>query len=115
MQPKSTKLFWLLFAVAITPTFVEAGINPNSTKIENVIQSEINGRVVDQDGNPVIGASVTNLSNQKVTQTDEYGNFSLQGSVGNQIRVSFVGFETLNQQVSKESGNLFHHPIPPLI
>ena len=106
MQPKSTKLFWLLFAVAITPTIVEAGVRPTLTEIEHVIQSEISGRVVDHDGNPVSGASVTNLSNQNVTQTDEYGNFTLQGTVGNQIRVSFVGFETLVQNISKESGNL---------
>lgn len=107
MQPKFTKLFWLLCAVAITPTFAEAGLKPISNQTEVVKQNQISGRVVDQDGNPVAGASISNLTNQKVVQSDEYGNFSIEGKEGDQIRVTYVGFESLVQTISKTSGNLF--------
>ena len=63
MQPKFTKLFWLLCAVAITPSFAEAGLKPASNQTEVVKQNQISGRVVDQDGNPVAGASISNLTN----------------------------------------------------
>ena len=57
----------------------------------------IKGTVVDNHGEPVIGASVI-IVGQKVTQgtvTDFDGNFSLKVKPGTQLKISYIGFETM--------------------
>src|SRR5690606_31633714 len=107
MQSNFTKLFWLLSALAIAPSASQANGAVDSTHIIAVNQEQTTGRVVDADGNPIRGASITNLTSSSSVQTDEYGNFKISSKIGDQLQVSFVGFETQVQTVSKESGNLF--------
>ncbi|NQD70653.1 TonB-dependent receptor [Sphingobacterium shayense] len=107
MQSNFTKLFWLLSALAIAPSASQANGAVDSTHIIAVNQEQTTGRVVDADGNPIRGASITNLTSSSSVQTDEYGNFKISSKIGDQLQVSFVGFETQVQTVSKEAGNLF--------
>jgi TonB-linked SusC/RagA family outer membrane protein len=53
---------------------------------------EVTGRVLDNNGNPVIGASVQERNSNRGTTTDENGNFRLQTRQGATLIVTSVGF-----------------------
>lgn len=60
-------------------------------------QSELRGIVVDQEGEPVIGASVLVVGAKVATGTvtDFDGNFILKANPGAKLRISFVGYKTV--------------------
>ena len=60
-------------------------------------QSELRGVVVDQEGEPVIGASVLVVGAKVATGTvtDFDGNFILKANPGAKLRISFVGYKTV--------------------
>lgn len=73
----------------------------------NAQQSEekLLGFVKDENGNPLIGASVSVEGSTQVTLTDSKGNFSLLLSIGKQsVSVSFVNFKTNFQNVIVKKG-----------
>lgn len=57
-------------------------------------QNLIKGRVMDDLNQPLPGVSVANLTTEKSTQTDSKGNFALEGSVGQELKFSMVGYQT---------------------
>ena len=65
----------------------------------------VKGTVVDQDNEPVIGATITIAgTNMGGTVTDIDGNFTIQVPQGKKIKVSYIGYQT--QTVSKLDGNV---------
>lgn len=62
-------------------------------------QRTIRGKVVDQNGQPVVGAAVVEAGTTNGTVADIDGNFSLTLS-GNSLTVSFIGYETQNLDVT---------------
>ena len=72
-----------------------------------VIQQQIQGRVVDEKGKPLVGVSIVVKSNTKVAvSTDDKGFFSLPVSADNQEAVfSFLGYKAQTIKLSKSHGN----------
>lgn len=68
---------------------------------KEVMKSIIKGTVVDDLNNPMLGANVVNLSNKKGVATNDNGYFELEAKPDDLIRISFVGFATINQTASK--------------
>ena len=65
----------------------------------------VKGTVVDQNNEPIIGATITVVGqSQGGTVTDLDGNFSLQVPAGKKIKVSYIGCQP--QTVSKLDGNV---------
>ena len=65
----------------------------------------VKGTVVDQNSEPIIGATVVEAGNVKNgTVTDLDGNFTLQVKAGKKIKISYVGYQT--QTISKLDGPL---------
>ena len=59
----------------------------------------VSGMVVDEDGEPVIGASVVELSNPKNgVATDFDGIFSLNCAYGATLKITYLGYETVEVQ-----------------
>ncbi len=56
--------------------------------------SAVTGMVVDQTGEPVVGASVVQKGTTNGTATDMDGKFTLNVPQGSTIVISFIGFET---------------------
>ncbi len=79
------KIIWTLFASIFLSSVVNA-------------QMSIKGKVLDDTGEPVIGASVLNTANGSGTITDFDGLFSLQANEGDKISVSYIGFT--NKEIS---------------
>ena len=65
---------------------------------------EIRGRVVDENGTPVIGASVMiGASGVYGAITDQNGNFSLRATQGSVLTISFLGYKTQKVTVRNHS------------
>lgn len=63
----------------------------------------VKGIVVDNEGEPVIGATVVEKDKpQNGTATDLDGHFSLQVRQGATIKVSYIGYSTVEQKASSE-------------
>lgn len=56
-------------------------------------QENISGKIVDQTTNkPIVGATIRNLTTDKVTTSDENGAFSLVIKPGDRIETAFIGY-----------------------
>ena len=56
--------------------------------------AEITGKVTDEKGNPLPGASIIVRSNKKGTQTDVDGNFKLNVPSGTVLIISYLGYQS---------------------
>lgn len=54
----------------------------------------LNGKVVDANNEPIIGATVMEVGTAHGTVTDTDGEFSLIITVGSQIQISYIGYQT---------------------
>ena len=59
-------------------------------------QEAITGNVVDQTGEPVIGATVMEKGTSNGTVTDFDGNFSLKVAAGKTLVFSYIGYQTVD-------------------
>lgn len=86
----------LLFSVLLT-LGVMGGITCCPTSVmASVTQSQtikVTGQVVDQDGEPLIGATVQLKGTQSGVITDIDGNFSIDAPANGTLVVSYVGFK----------------------
>lgn len=66
---------------------------------ENNVQNVIRGKIVDQNGKPMPGVSVTIKGTKKQTSTDENGNYSIAASSNDTLVFSFLGFGVEEREV----------------
>ncbi|MDE6306506.1 MAG: carboxypeptidase-like regulatory domain-containing protein, partial [Muribaculaceae bacterium] len=78
--------------------FMVAGIQFVSAQ-----QMSIAGSVTDPEGEPIIGASVVVKGAQSGTATDIDGLFRLQADAKSTLRISFIGYETIEVPVNGRS------------
>lgn len=64
-------------------------------------QRMASGRVVDKNGDPVVGATILQKGTQNGTVTDLNGRYSLEAPAGSVLEVSYIGF--VSQQVKAGS------------
>lgn len=65
--------------------------------------SQINGRVIDSDGEPLIGASVIAEGTQTGVSTDTNGEFTLKVAPGAMLKFSYIGYQP---KTMKAAGNM---------
>ncbi|MBL7696825.1 MAG: TonB-dependent receptor [Chitinophagaceae bacterium] len=76
------------------------------TKVADLILADISGKITDEKGEPVAGASILVKGTNIGTSSDEQGNFKLQLTKDQQVLViSSIGFETKEIRVP-ESGTI---------
>lgn len=56
----------------------------------------IKGTVLDENNEPVIGASVTPKGSTKGVSTDAFGNFTIKAAPGSSLTIAFVGYKNEN-------------------
>jgi TonB-dependent starch-binding outer membrane protein SusC len=61
----------------------------------------VSGTVIDSQNEPIIGATVMEIGTQNGTATDIDGHFSLSVKPGTMLRISYVGFKTLEVKATK--------------
>ena len=84
--------FGMLGGLSVSPSPVMASVTQQTTKVS--------GRVVDQDGEALIGATVKVKNAQSGAITDFDGNFELSVPANSTIVVSYVGFKDLEVAVN---------------
>ncbi len=65
-------------------------------------QGTISGNITDDEGVPLPGATVLVAGTNVGTTSDFDGNFSIQANQGDVLSFSFVGYQTLNQEVTNQ-------------
>lgn len=76
---------------------------PNSSRREVIQQRELRGRVVDSEGNALIGATVRDAATGNSVFSGENGEFLLRGVQDNSVlQVSFVGYEASEVRVGNQ-------------
>lgn len=68
-------------------------------------QTTLSGTVTNEAGAPIAGATVTNTANQSATQTHGDGSFTITGKVGDQLRISYLGYEEVTLDVASTTRN----------
>jgi len=69
----------------------------------SVFQEQVTGTVVANNGVPVAGVTVKNVQSGKTAMTDARGQFQLSARKGETLHFSFVGYKSLDQQVTGNS------------
>lgn len=103
---KSMLIAALIFPIA--PAIGLAAENSSGTLQANSAQTTQNrtvkGTVVDQNGDPLVGVTITIANSSMGTITDTDGNFSLPSVSSNDVIIaSYVGYLTVNQSVGEQS------------
>ena len=74
------------------------------TSVNAVQQSNVvKGRVLDANGEPVIGATVKVQGTQNATVTDLDGNYTLNNVSGGQLVISYIGYQSQTVDVRGKS------------
>ncbi|WP_026808915.1 TonB-dependent receptor [Arenibacter latericius] len=68
--------------------------------------AQITGTVADEEGAPLPGASIVVVGTTIGTTSDFDGNFTLEANIGDMIKVSYIGFETLQLRVDQTVMNI---------
>ncbi|NLP59106.1 TonB-dependent receptor [Lutibacter sp. B1] len=73
------------------------------TKLSNyTIQKTINGKVLDESGVPLSGATIVLKETLKGVSTNFDGEFSIEAELGQTLQVSFIGYETKEVIIDSE-------------
>lgn len=91
MQFNFTKLVCLLLSVSASASAVQAEKRP-SESVFVFLQETLSGRITDDRGEPIVGATILNLQNQNSAQSTDNGEFALSGKIGDKISITYLGF-----------------------
>ncbi len=98
-----TRKTWLAFAAtALLASGAPGFVAPSLMQTAQAQTQKITGTVVDDLGEPIIGANIRVKGTTRGTITDLDGKFSLDAAAGETLEVSFVGYAT--QSVKAANG-----------
>lgn len=86
--------------------------SPEVNALQSVEQAKVTvkGIVLDENGDPVIGASVVDASGKNGTVTDANGNFSLEAPKGTTLKISYLGYNPTTIAASTTSVRVVLQP-----
>ena len=89
----------ILFSTVVASALLAGGsqtVFADAGEVQAVLQAgAIKGKIVDSNGDPVIGANVMVNGTTNGTITDIDGNFVLNNVSGGTLTISFIGYKTL--------------------
>lgn len=71
-----------------------------------ILSAQITGKVVDENGEPLLGASIVKKGTQIGAITDFDGNFNIDAAIGDLLVVSYIGFDTREVKVNNTIINI---------
>ena len=95
------------YEIGKTKIYLKEKVTDSEQQTSNANKRNISGRVVDEKGEPIIGASVMVKGAKTGTITDLDGNFSVQGKAGQTLSISYVGYTPLDVKITKLQNNRF--------
>ncbi len=90
---KKSLLIFPMLCLAASPSLQVSAAETLSMSVQQQKGNTIQGTVVDQNGEPIIGASVRVKGGKNGTVTDLDGNFTLQNASGT-VEISYIGYKT---------------------
>lgn len=99
MTPKRHNLKGILLLSLLTlgtsQTWATPPINPSSTPQSQAQDTQLSGQILDEEGEPAIGARVQVKGTKLITVTDIDGKFSLKGPAGSILVISYIGYQPM--------------------
>lgn len=83
--------------------FAKTPSNFKSNSDKNIPENYISGIVYNLKNKPLISATVYRIGTDKGTVTDKKGEFKLKANKGDEISISYVGYNTLKFTVSEDN------------
>ena len=115
MSKPKKQIFTLCFLLGIQSGLMVQHISANESKVAETVlqgmQKQVTGSVIDEAGQPVIGATVKLKGSQLGTVTNMDGNFSLKVPEGSVIVVSYIGYQT--QELKAKEGAVLQVRLQP--
>jgi TonB-linked SusC/RagA family outer membrane protein len=97
LEPKGLNVIFNKGVIIITKAIVE------NTTLNTPKSKKISGLVTDEKGDPIIGATIVEIGTNKGTVSDINGQFSLETANTGQLKVSYLGYESLTVAISDKS------------
>ncbi len=95
---KQIALVGALMLTCAIPGMVWAADAPQT--VSTATAGIVKGTVVDENGEPVIGASIVEIGTTRGTVTDVDGTFSLRANKNARIQISYIGYKTVTTKAS---------------
>ncbi|GGH20062.1 TonB-dependent receptor [Sphingobacterium alkalisoli] len=84
---------YIVCAILCTPESYAYEANDREIRATKSVQQPYKGRVVGEDGSPLQGASVRNITNNTIAVTDPNGLFTITGKIGDVLEITYAGYE----------------------
>lgn len=62
-------------------------------------QTEVSGRIISENGQPLTGVSIVNTKNDEAVQTSEDGTFKIRASIGDVLSFRYIGYSSHEQSL----------------
>ncbi|HEY9543638.1 SusC/RagA family TonB-linked outer membrane protein [Prevotella sp.] len=98
----------LLLSCGAVGNYAYAGPTPQVVT-DSKTTVTVKGTIVDENGEPIIGASIAELGTTRGTVSNPSGNFELKTANNAKLRISFLGYKTVEM---KASANMQVHMVP---
>ncbi|MBE8714878.1 SusC/RagA family TonB-linked outer membrane protein [Sphingobacterium hungaricum] len=96
-----------LFCLTMSPSFLpHSQAKEYASKATSSYQQKVSGKVIDENGAAIIGATVKNLTNNQMVQTNANGEFAIDGNLGDRISITYLGYLTLEAQLNQNNQNI---------
>lgn len=89
-------------AISIAPRKVKA-----ISKNEEFIQQLFKGKVLDENGQLMLGASITIANTERRTKTNADGEFEIAATTGELLEISYLGYKTLRYRITEKFSTVF--------
>lgn len=77
-------------------------VTGSSYSVQQANVKQVSGQVLDENGEPIIGATVTLKGTKTAVPTDVDGNFSLKAPAGSKLVITYLGYSTV--EVNADEG-----------
>lgn len=95
MLNKSTKFLCLLLPLVISSHEASSStLRIELLKMDLNQVKEVSGRITDESGNPIVGATILNVKTKQAVQSDTSGRFSIEAGSSDVLSISYMSFET---------------------
>ena len=104
---KATAAFGLSALLCVPVCSYAADAQAKAVPAQAVQQGHtVKGKIVDENGEPMIGVTVRVNGGKAATVTDLDGNFSLNARPGDMLEISYVGYKTANVRAKSSAMNI---------
>ena len=107
MQINSKKVFWLLLGLSTGTLSAKTPIWAPAIEVNPIVsqQHAITGRIIDQQGAPIAGATVSIPARSVTVLSDQNGTFTISGNLKDTLQVNYLGYTTVNRAIASLADN----------